>query len=315
MESTPQDNLDIKTEKAPPAFLLESGFFSDPKTLRLIDKHGPGAALQVLHIWSWLTNSADGRLDYESALVLGRAAGMGCDVMSQVIQTALDLKLLYKEQDGSLFHPTIMKAREKFFSKRRNYVEARNKRVGVQAERSVNPARILPEFSTAPINITNTNHNTNNKLYRSEGSAEGNQLPPPEMPSSKPPEGQLESFAEEMLTPETSEVVRKSRVYITTGRRPLKDYPNVWLNRAEFVMMLEQFQEAKVVKRELKHLLAACEAGMLEKKGKGIDPQMTSSFKWLTGFLLEDYLKKRKAKLDLERSEAYLVNAKEAARV
>lgn len=305
-------NAEISKYKSPPGFVLQANFFSDPKTLLLAERCGMGAPLHLLQIWAWCNESSDGYLELAHALVIGRSYGALSDQMQLIVDEAIKLKLLYIDPVRGLFHPTILASRERYFEKSKRYSDAARERENrFRSQQKQNPATTVAQSSNkqGTVPYITFSYINNNSIDPNTGGVGGEAPQPRKIEPEPPPKNELEAAAEKYLEPVDSDAVRKSRVYMTSGRRPCKAYPNVWLSRPEFVQMLEQYTAAGVVRGELKFLLQACESKMLGAKQEGKDPQMKSAYAWLTGFLLEDYLKKRKAKLDVQRSENYLQKA------
>jgi hypothetical protein len=313
-EITAQPRKSLK-KKSSRWYRRDSDAESDPKIIALVQREGWQAVA-----WYWLTlgalrDAADFHLDHQDLNILAWKFHIDEALWKSFIETALDLELLFVSELGI--------SSERLLSDMGEMSEAGRKAGLASAESRAK--RSASESVSTPVGVrqrTSTDNLISSPLIlsRSDLSLEGAgnlscEVPPVPVPEPEPePPNPLEAAAEKYLEPIESEAVQRSRVFISCGRRPLKLYPNTWITKPEFVQLLEIYEKSGVKRSDLKDLLQACEAKMVELKAKGADPQSKSAFAWLSGFLLEDYLKRRKGQNDLKRSEAYL-SAAEAVRV
>lgn len=94
-----------------------------------------------------------------------------------------------------------------------------------------------------------------------------------------------------------------SRIYITTGRRQLKRYPEIWLTPREYADAVEVYKEADI---NPQRGARALETELKTKKVQGRSTDFISHFNWLTGFILQRLIDEDKKILDRDRSKKYL---------
>jgi len=305
-------------------FKHDSSAHNDPRIDSLRISHGlEGYGFYWLVI-EFLRDAPDFKIKSEELLILLRKEGIGVDKARAILQTCYNVGLLSCSASvgGVIWSDRL--------SRDMGRLSEAGRKAGLASANSKQPSGTKESGTQRPLTPVDASQQvaTDNLLLSisdlissdlKEGGAGGSRragtVGPTEASEAarqrqaKETANEYEIAAEKYLAPIDSEPVRTSRIFASTGRRPCKDYPDLWLSRPEFVLMLQQFDSAGVVRSELKHILASAQAKMLTKKAKGADPQMTSAFAWLTGFELEEYLKKRKARLDLKRSETYLENA------
>jgi hypothetical protein len=93
---------------------------------------------------------------------------------------------------------------------------------------------------------------------------------------------------------------------ITTGRRPLKKYPGVWIAVHELAHAVSVWESANVADR-FKDGLMRVSSAVAQKVGKPFTAEAcrrVNPYAWLTGYVLDDAVKKATDQVRLENAEA-----------
>lgn len=129
----------------------------------------------------------------------------------------------------------------------------------------------------------------------------------------KPPDppaggGSWLGIAEEKLkkpTPDAGWTAKNA--WITAGRRPMEDYPDVWLTTRELAGICEDYDASGVPPKDFKVAFRRAQAQADTIKSRGEDPSNKGAAGWLLGFIKRDIL-------ESSIKETRLQTAKEGAR-
>lgn len=287
-------------------FKHDSSAHNDPKIYRLVSNLGyEGYGIFWLTI-EILRDAPGSQIQREALEILYRKEGISNQKVSEFLSCCLDLGLLH-EVAGVISSERLSNDMQALSSagRKAGLASAQSK-----IRESVCDARQRALTAVDGVQRTATDNLILSSLIRSRSDLEGGVGGARAIPPEPPPVGDLEEAAEKYLEPTDSERVRKSKFYLVTGRRPLKDYPNVYLSRPEFCDLLRQLKERNIFRDGLKAILADCESRMKTVLQRGEDPERKTAFAWCSGFLLENYLSKEKKTVDLERAETYLEGAR-----
>ena len=299
-----------KKEKAPPGIILEARFFADPKVAALADEAGLAAITLLLHIWTCAIEYPDGYLPKRIAPYVGKNYGTTKEQVQKILDVAVELGLLYLDERGYTHH-TLQKRIKDFAVKHANYMKSakeREERFRQKRESNSdqNPTRILPELCE---DSTTTPH-THTHYQDQDHNLNKNGQRPPDPLEQQLDEALLETeigkLAALELSPVTEEV-KNSGLYVTTGRRPLKKYPELAFTHAEFCGAIETVLNAGVAKSELREVFQLAASKVKTQRGK--KPNYCADSLSYVQYALNDVLAVRKKSLDLKRSESYLAKA------
>lgn len=235
--------------------------------------------------------------------------GMSCDPQS--FAKYLDLfqraGLLVVQNDGLAF-PDLAEWRREFDNKRRIALH--------RANRTVYPE--LPTAVSSQCNHTvstvcaqcGDNNSYSNSIYND---LNNNSAPPGAgNPDEQEKQGVQGGDPSDRLAADALEAeaaVAASQVFATTGRRPMKKYPEIWLTRNELADVFRALLDRGVPSGQFYRVFHKVRSKLITGKAQGRKPEMVASFNWLTGWALEETLREMKAENDLKRSEKYLAKA------
>lgn len=317
MESIPQQTKPNKQKNSARWFKHDSGAHNDPKIYKLICEIGyQGYGIFWLTI-ELLRDAPGGRLSEEALKILYRKESVSDAAAQKFLDTALTLELLFL-QDGFVFSERLTSDMEAMSAagKKAGLASAQNKKLEGELNARQRASTVVDGVQRRPTDNLVLSPLVSSDLISSGKEGAGGK--PIEARTAQPlpvPQTELERMAEDLLEPPESQAVKTSSVFISCGRRPLKKYPLIWMTRSELVQTIELFDKSSIPRAESKYVLQNIQAKLTDLVAKGGDPSKKSGYSWVTGFGLTDYLDQRKKKLDLARSETYLANAKEAARV
>lgn len=129
--------------------------------------------------------------------------------------------------------------------------------------------------------------------------------------STHPPKSKFLDLSKKSL--DYSETHENDNRFILLGRRPMKNYPEIWLSEMELCSVLEIYEQDGIPidgeKRYSKAFLSV-NSKLQTKRVKGERMEFTNPYDWLIGFAKHDLLRELSASASLKRQEKYL----EAAR-
>lgn len=156
-------------------------------------------------------------------------------------------------------------------------------------------------------NLTNPLVTNNDKEIIIKNDDKVNEGTPPQKPTI------FEKAAQEVLVPDDDPEIQSDNRFITAGRKPLKNYPLIWLSKTELMDILKLYEESGIPIDKhgvYKQAFRAVQARLLTNKTEGLSTKKVSSFNWLIGWALNELLDSRKKVADFERSNKYLQNAR-----
>ncbi len=98
--------------------------------------------------------------------------------------------------------------------------------------------------------------------------------------------------------------------YVGAGRRPLRNYPDMFLTPNELADVFEQLAEAGIPPDQFKLVFRRVAARLTTYKSQGKNLAMISVYNWLIGWAKSDVVKELTASCNLQRSKVYLAGAK-----
>lgn len=126
------------------------------------------------------------------------------------------------------------------------------------------------------------------------------------------PVSKFEKAVEEVLVSDDNPEIQADSRFISAGRKPIKNYPLIWLSKTELIDILTLYEESEIPidKRGIyKQAFRAVQARLLTMKAEGKSITRVSAFNWLIGWALNELLDSQKKVTDLKRSNKYLQNA------
>lgn len=335
----------LNRKKEVPGFIHDSNARHDQKILMLRAKGGWAwyglyfACIEVMRESSELeivTDAAD-------------AVAMSLGVSSEDFQTFLNACVsigLFQISETGYYAPSLNKRIERYsqaVEQRRNAgkssAQSRSQQnnnkesvseglTGVERDEEVRSTNISSSFNDPNKNKNqNTNKNQNKNINQNQNgeSSRGGELshPPPEpdlppqllpSPDQKPDyssaSNDFAKVAERALLPQDDPLVSSSSLFMTTGRRPIKKYPEIWLTPSEYADVLRVYVEAGVPPDKISDGPKKVAAKLRTFKAQGKTTDCVSAYNWLVGWAFTEVLEQQKAVTDKKRSETYLNNAR-----
>lgn len=101
----------------------------------------------------------------------------------------------------------------------------------------------------------------------------------------------MEIALEKLEKPAGQDWNRDNR-FINAGRRPMKDYPLLWLTPKELSDVIKKLEESDIPIQSYKDLFLKAEAKLTTYSAQGRSAQSVSVYNWLTGFLFDELLER-----------------------
>lgn len=179
--------------------------------------------------------------------------------------------------------------------------------VGQSTNPLVEPTNPLVE-TDQPIgqNLTNPLVTNNDKEIIIKNNEKENKDSPPAKVS------KFLDIARQSLVSVSDPKIQKDAQFISLGRRPMVNYPDIKLTELELCEILEDYEAAGIPIDNRKLFMSAfknVQSKIKTKTARGQTTAFTNAFSWLIGFEKETLLKNLKASLDLKRSEIYAEKA------
>ena len=115
------------------------------------------------------------------------------------------------------------------------------------------------------------------------------------MPPDEPPTDEADALALEKLESPQGKDWANSSVFMNTGRRPMKDYPEIWLSPPELADIIRDWQASNIPPDKWRKGFKTAQARLKTQAINGKPPQRTNVYNWLMGFgrndLIEETIK------------------------
>jgi hypothetical protein len=127
-----------------------------------------------------------------------------------------------------------------------------------------------------------------------------------------PPLTRFEILANNSLIKDEDPILSTDNRYITAGRRPMKNYPDIWITPYQLADVFSQYDSDGISLDNKNNFLGAfkaVQARLQTYKEQGKPLININPYIWLIGWAKEDLIKALTAKNNLKRSELYLDGA------
>ena len=127
----------------------------------------------------------------------------------------------------------------------------------------------------------------NTELLNTEDLIKENSQPPPphNLPPDPEPVDEDEALAYEKLESPDGKDWANSSVFMNTGRRPMKDYPEIWLTPTELTNVIRDWRAANIPIAKWRKGFLATQSKLKTHELNGKSADRTAAFFWLTGFI------------------------------
>lgn len=309
-----------------PSFLLEADFHEDTKFLEIEQELGEASCYKLLKLVG-KCRKLDG---YRIKRTQLKPIAYSLHAQLQDLELAIDLALkngLMVEDDKGLGFPALDRRMEKFEAKREQAREAGLK----SAERrrqggsGVVPSPSLPHPTTVndasacpstdvqrPLNGSATSRieiqtqiPIQKEIQTEKEKPKPKESPPILQASADPPEDDpfLAEARKKLEEPDGTKPWERSTVFINTGRRPLKSYPDLWFTPVELAEVVKKYDESGIPIVRFKEALTVAQGRVTTMKAKGESPERISAVNWLLGFIRNDMLELINKETRLKKTE------------
>lgn len=284
------------------SWVVKGTFFKDERTAAIEGEFGPLATLLLMRVWNELYLRKSHRIGKTIFNGIAKTLGfdgLQCDRLLAMLCHA-DVGYLLIDEAGEIGSESVdekcvtrVKERETWRNnKREGKKKDISKRVPSGFQESSTMERPTPTLTPTVLNINNNSH-------------------PPDYSHLAPGDREKHEKADAMLAPVDDPQIQHSSQFINAGRRPMREYREIWLTPQELVCVLDEFFELNLEPKYRKKVFRKVASGISTKcAASGMSPDRISAFNWLTGFELTNALGAVKAEKDLQRSETYLTNAR-----
>lgn len=268
---------------------LDTDFFDKPKIKGLCHRHGQEAVGFLLRLLCSMGRATEGAIGRDAWEAIGIEGNLDPKRAEMFVIYCLEQKILA----GDLEHLTNSRVQDDQTALERKR-GAGKERVRQYRQRHKDAPSFADEGSDAPVAPQNSQSITE---------------PPPVatvayLPRATPrlvePERQEKfdlsdpnmAIALEKLEAPTGQSWMNDNRYIGASRRPMKDYPALWLTPHELADVIKKLESSHIPVQGYKDLFLKAEARLKTYAGQGRSTQGVSVYNWLTGFLFDELLER-----------------------
>jgi hypothetical protein len=262
---------------------LDTDFFDKPKIKGLIYRHGQEAVGFLLRLLCSMGRATDGGI--------GRDAWEAIGIESNIDPQRAETLVVYCLEQGILEGDLSMISNSRVQADR----EALEKKRGAARER-VRTHRQKHQEPNAPAYVA--------RMERAVAVSNHPQpvsVPSPVLVVAHSPVEDVQEFdtsdpnlkiALEKLESPSGQPWTHDNRYMSAGRRPMKDYPALWLTPFELADVVKKLEESQIPVQAYKDLFLKAEARLKTYTGQGRSTQGVSVYNWMTGFLFDELLER-----------------------
>lgn len=290
--------------------LLDVDFLHKPTIVPFRRKFGYAAITWLIEVYCQMSRASGALVTKD--LILAIAEDMRFENGEAMLQYSLDNGLIIQIDDDPVnpfySNKRVIKDQEAFSKKKKAKAEANQKyRSGDTPELS--PSKLT---GTQKVNSpdsdtdTDTDSEINKKISKpipvvetcvKKSDPGGTPRPPGQPASCKPPENLSPEHLELWKTAEAcfgpiaeDDTFLKSNAWIQNGRRPMKNYPHVWLSPKQVFEILVIYKDSGLELHEAKLCFQKAQAKASNASENGPTPDRKDVYGWLTSFILNDVL-------------------------
>lgn len=268
--------------------LLDVDFFSKPTILAFQFKFGDLAVLSLVKVLCSISRATNANIDPDVAYALG--------LSKEALEYCIEKKILVTER-GLISNTRAIEDQEKLCRAQESWKKSKGRHKDSNSIPNGIHVEIHRSLNTEILNTEDLNKDLENSRP----------IPQPEI---SPEDHELNFANQQLVDPNTRAYVRNSSAFMSTGRRPLIKYPELWLTPHELRDVFSFAVEAGLPKQRLDKLFKPVAAWAKGKITSGLPPDRINAFGALTGWGLQEAVKTLKVSKDLERSKSYLKEGK-----
>lgn len=260
---------------------LDTDFFDKPKIKALAFRCGQGAVLCLIRLLCAMGRATDGELSRDAWLAISVESGLTVEDAETLAKYCLKEKI-FGGNLAALTNSRVLEDQEALERKREQNRERVSRhrtkqRTGPEATVIPLPPRpsepiVNPDFVPVPI--------------APDADAQVQYPDPVEAGDDE----NLKIALDKLETPGAGKAWERDNRYILAHRRPMKDYPLIWLAPTELADVISKLEASDIPLQLYKELFKNAEAKLRTYVASGKNAQNVSVYNWLTGFLFNELL-------------------------
>lgn len=265
---------------------FDTDFFDKPKIKGLIHRNGQDAALLLIRLLCAMGRATDGTLNRDAWEAIGVENGMTVERAETVVQYCLTQGIVRGDLDG-LTNERVSMDQQALEKKR----DATRERVAKSRQQK----REHPHISIAPPNVSvpQVTAPPMQQLHVVHSTPTVNHVPTPTPQLTPLPDvdTNMEIALDKLENPSGQPWTNDNR-YIAAGRRPMRDYPQIWMTPNELADVIKKLEASDIPLSMYKDLFLKAEARLMTYSTQGRSTTGVSVYNWLTGFLFDELLER-----------------------
>jgi len=254
---------------------IDTDFFDKPKIKALRRRHGNKGIMLVLRLLTAMGKSSDGGLVRDTWEILATEADYEDGEAGEVVSYCLEVGIF----SGDMDHVSNRRVTEDQDALERKRVAKREEMRRYRAKEKGAPALQVIVDKSAESDLERIQPRV---LPVIEPSMQKETVDPGN-------DENLRIALEKLETPANQQWTLDNR-FIMAGRRPMKDYTNIWLTPHELADVIKKLEESDIPMWSYKDLFLKAEARLVTYKQERRPVQTVSVYNWLTGFLFQEVL-------------------------
>jgi hypothetical protein len=260
---------------------LDTDFFDKPKIKGLVYRHGHESVGFLLRLLCSMGRATEGFIGRDAWEAIGIESGIDPDRAEKLVAYCLDQGIL--DGDLSAISNSRVHADQDALDKKRGAARERV-RTHRQKPTEVSAPAFVARMERAVAVVPNNSPVPSPVLVVPTHRQE----PTEEFDTDDP---NLKIALEKLEQPAGQPWTNDNR-HISAGRRPMRDYPSLWLTPPELADVVKKLEESQIPVQSYKDLFLKAEARLKTYSGQGRSTQGVSVYNWMTGFLFDELLER-----------------------
>lgn len=250
---------------------LDVDFFDKPKIKGLQRKHGHKAILLILRLYCAMGRATNATLNRDSWEALAADGGYEDGEAIIVVDYCLGHGIL--SGDYEQLTNTRVVEDQAALERKREQAKARQKSFREKPKELESPTTLEVISTSLPKSVP---------IVLVEPTQQRETIDPGDNEN-------LKIALEKLQSPGNQQWTLDNR-FVNAGRRPMKDYPELWLTPFELEDIIKKLKESDIPMTSYKDLFAKAEAKLKTWKQERRSTSGVSVYNWLTGFLFQEVL-------------------------
>lgn len=258
---------------------FDTDFFDKPKIKGFVHRQGQLSVSFLIRLLCAMGRATEGKISRDCWEAIGAEAGLDVVKTEELVGYCLDNGILRGSKDA-LTNPRVLEDQDALEKKRKltkDRVTEYRKRQRTDEEKPPPAPTLAPILASAvPFQPYVPAESVRNLVKADKEQIDDD-------------DPNMKIALEKLETPEGQDWTFDNR-YIGAGRRPMRDYPTIWLTPQELARVIAKLEGSNIPQESYKDLFFKVESVLKTNLSQGKSNQYVTAYAWLIGRFFEELL-------------------------